>query len=261
MKNYFVRLAALSILLTGSAFMAAAQDSGIETRLVIRVLAHDAKLIGSSVGGAHIVIKEVSSGRVLADGVQEGDTGNTQKIIVEPYMRHGERFNTEGAAAFVATLFLERPTVIEIAAYAPLGNPEATLRSTKQMLVVPGRHVEGEGIVLELNGFTVDWLTPDPEEPVDSGAELSIRVKVTMLCGCPTQPGGLWDAAFIDVVARVIEEGRVLQETPFSFSGETSIYEGVVRAPNAGRYLIEILAMDDEHGNFGRAVRTITVID
>ena len=42
------------------------------TRVMIRVVAHDAKIIGSGVGGARVTVTEVETGRVLASGVQEG---------------------------------------------------------------------------------------------------------------------------------------------------------------------------------------------
>ncbi|MBT5659166.1 MAG: hypothetical protein HOJ02_03315, partial [Rhodospirillaceae bacterium] len=47
------------------------------TRLTVRVMAKDAKFIGTSIGGARITIRDVDTGELLAQGVTEGSTGNT----------------------------------------------------------------------------------------------------------------------------------------------------------------------------------------
>lgn len=258
-KRTLLKIATLLVFLVGSATAVSAQNGGVETRLLIRAVAHDAKLIGTSVGGAHITIREVRTGRILADGVQEGGTGDTDRIIDSPRIRYDTVFDTDGAAFFLATIVLEQPILVDITAYAPLGDPEEMVMSTKRMLVVPGRHVEGEGILLELNGLTVKWLGPDPDEIVSQGSEVVYRVKVTMLCGCPTEPEGRWDSNSIDIVARIFTGGKLVHEQSLSFSGERSIYEGSWMAESTGEYVVEVLAMDDAHGNFGRTSRTLFV--
>ena len=49
-------------------------------------------------------------------------------------------------------------------------------------------------------GFTVVLEAPGMEI-LRVGEEFEIRANVTMLCGCPTQPGGTWDADEMTVVA------------------------------------------------------------
>jgi hypothetical protein len=47
-----------------------------ETTIIIRAKAKDAKFIGSSIGGAHVVVKHQLTGEILAQGKTEGSTGN-----------------------------------------------------------------------------------------------------------------------------------------------------------------------------------------
>ena len=236
---------------------AVAQEApaGEETTVVVRAVAHDAKVIGSGVGGARVTIRNAETGEVLARGVQEGGTGSTERIMRKPHPRAGTVYGTEDAAGYEATLSLSAPTRVEITAEGPLGTPHATQRASRTMLLVPGRDVTGEGVVLELYGFTVELQRPSDEASPVAGRPLSVRTSVTMLCGCPIEPGGLWDADRIDVVARLVRDGRVVRETGMSFAGETNIFEGTLTPPASGSYELVVVASDAERANFGR-VRT-----
>lgn len=252
-------LLSVSALFIAAALLAPSLIAQTPTRVVVRALAHDAKLIGSNVGGARIMITDPTTGSVLADGIQEGNTGDTALIMTERPARHGTMYATPGAAHYTAELVLERPTVVDITAIGPLGNPEATTRTTKRMLLLPGRHVEGEGVILELNGLTVDWLSPPPNNEPAAGEPIEIRARVTMLCGCPTEPGGLWDSDDIDIRVRVFSGDELLQEHVMNFSGETSIYEATLSGLEPGSHRIDVTASDAAHANFGRASRTLLV--
>jgi hypothetical protein len=154
----------VSRIFTTSAFFAfvfaahlVAQPAGKETKVMVRAIARDAKIIGKGVGGARITIREVSSGKVLAEGMLQDGTGETSLIIEKPHVRGEKIYDTPGASGFLAVLNLERPTVVEITAEGPLGSPDATQRSSKTLLLVPGEDVLGDGIVLEIHGFIVKW--------------------------------------------------------------------------------------------------------
>ena len=73
-----------------------------KTQLLVRVTASDAKVVGSGVGGVKVTVREVASGRVLAEGIQEGGTGNIpgrtarmreriDEILVMPRTMSGDR--------------------------------------------------------------------------------------------------------------------------------------------------------------------------
>lgn len=237
---------------------AEAAEGAVPTQVVVRVAAHDAKLIGSGVGGARVTIRDASTGEVLAEGIQEGSTGSTERIM-EPRGRGDTVYATPGAAAFTATLDLEAPTQVEITAEGPLGTPHAIQRATKSMLLLPGRDVVGEGVVLELHGFTVVVEAPSADAPLSDDDAIVVRAKVEMLCGCPLTPGGMWDANGVDIRARLLRDGDVVREAPLRYSGLPSIF--TVRLPPAdpGDYELEVLAADPERGNLGMARRDLSV--
>ncbi len=177
-KSRFVLATALVIGVAAGGLPAAAQ--AIPTKVMVRAVSRDAKVIQDPVGGARITIREVATGNVLAQGVQRGRSGNTELIMVQPRARGATVYDTPGTAGFLATLMLDRPTVVEITAEGPLGNPQATQRASKTLLLVPGQHVLGEGVLLEIHGFIVDLLAPVAGAEVRAGQPLPVRVKVTM---------------------------------------------------------------------------------
>ena len=69
---------------------------------------------------------------------------------------------------------------MEITAEGPLGIPQATAKASKTLLLVPGRDVLGDGVVLELHGFAVEIESPTAESGATAGRDLEVRAKVRM---------------------------------------------------------------------------------
>ncbi len=253
-RRTIVRLAALSLtpLLSLAGFPAnatAQEDEPAPTRVNVHVVARDAKLIGTTVGGAEVVVRDAASGEILARGVHDGGTGDTD-LIMGPRERNADVFTTPGAAVYTAALPLEEPRRVRIEASGPLDYPAARTTASTTLLLSPGRNLDGDGVVLELWGYIVEIL--EAPETVASGEEFGIRARVRMLCSCPTEPGGLWEAG--DVTAHLWDpEGNVVAETPLDFTGETNEYAGRLAAPQPGAYDIEVTAISPETGNAGRA--------
>ena len=230
--------------------------SGIEaqttTRVMIRVVAHDAKIIGSAVGGARITVRNAKTGSLLAQGEQQGGEGDTRSLLLEPRARGASVFDTDGAAGFLAELELEEPTQIRIEAEGPLEMTDAIQRVSLTMFVVPGQDVLGDGVILEMYGFTVELIEPKSDLTKAAGKEVLVRARVTMLCACPTQPRGLWDSTDYTIESRIVREGEILQKVTLRYAGESSIYEGVIMVPESVEGLsLQVLAMDAANGNFG----------
>lgn len=225
------------------------------TRVNVHVVARDAKLIGTAVGGAEVVVRDAASDEVLARGIHEGGTGDTG-LIMGARERNVDVFTTPGAAVYTAELPLEEPREIRIETSGPLDYPAARTTASTTLLVVPGRHLDGDGVVLELRGYIVEIL--EAPETVADGEEFGVRARVRMLCSCPTEPGGLWEAG--DVTARLLDpDGNVVTETPLDYTGETSEYAGRIVASAPGAYDVQVLAVASETGNAGRTRESLRV--
>lgn len=225
----------------------------IPTRVTVRVVARDAKVIGSEVGGARVTVVNAGTGEVLAEGLHEGGTGDTQLIMRTAHARDMTVYDTEGTAGFLAELDIAEPTIVVISAAGPQGYPQAIQTASKQMLVVPGRHVEGDGVVLELHGFIVEILSPEPLTPVGDAFDVSVRVR--HMCGCVIEAGGLWDADKKQFVARLKADGEVVSSTDLEYAGQTSMFRGRLAVPESARgrdMTLEVLVSEAGKGNFGR---------
>jgi hypothetical protein len=167
------------LLFVGSATLQA-QEKGIPTKIMVRAISRDAKVIGTKVGGARITIRDLATGAILAEGIQKGGTGDTDLIMVRPRRRGSQIYDQPGTAGFLVTLMLKRPTVVEVTAEGPLNTPQSTQIASKTLLLVPGQDVLGDGILLEIHGFTVEVLTPAEEDSLAVGQELEVRATITM---------------------------------------------------------------------------------
>lgn len=228
------------------------------TKVLVRVTAKDAKIIGSGVGGAHVTVRNAETGDVLDEGIQEGSTGSTSTIM-GPIERGRTVYDTDGAAGFLAELDVREPTRVLIEAAGPLGAEHATQFGAKSLLVIPGRDIVGEGVIVELNGFTVEVQAPETDAELAAGEPFEIRSRVTMLCGCPTEPGGMWDSDDYEIFARAVRDNEIIAEWPMEFAGETSLYTATGRLEAAGEFELQVFAIDVGKGNSGMAGRTITV--
>ena len=256
-SSFFSAVAVVVLFLAAPLF---AQTSGKETKIMIRAVARDAKVIGQHVGGAKITVRDTSTGEILAQGMQAAGTGDTNLIMKTPHTRGMKVYDTPDSSGFLAVLHIDKPTVVEITAEGPLGNSQATQRSSKTMLVVPGEDVLGEGILLEIHGFIVTALTPAADAKVKTGAPFEVRATVTMACGCPTEPDGMWDANRIRVVARVMRDGKIESETPMTYAGVQNTFHVNLPATVAGPVELQILALDPASANFGMMHEAVALV-
>ncbi len=51
------------------------------TEITIRVLSKDGKFVGTSMGGARVILRDADTGEILAQGVTAGGTGDTARIM------------------------------------------------------------------------------------------------------------------------------------------------------------------------------------
>jgi len=227
------------------------QGQESETNIIVRARAADAKFIGSSMGGAMITIRNAQSGEILDFGLTEGSTGNTNLLMRTPKERYMD-ISSDGAAKFETTLLLNEPTLVTIEASAPQVQPQSTIKATKQLWLIPGKHITGDGIIIEIPGFSVDIVEPRTHSsaPADDKG-LTIRANIVMMCGCPTSDGGLWDSNEFDTEAIVYKNHKKVGVFPLSNSENSSEFEGEFKPAEPGVYRITVYAFDPRTGNSG----------
>lgn len=246
--------AGIAALLMSMALSAAAAPTSVD----VHVLARDAKFVGSGVGGMQVVISDAVTGEVLAQGVTEGGTGDTDLIMGQ--RKHGTALVTDGAAGFSASVDLDAPRKVTVRAFGPLGYPESANSVSATEWLLPGKSAGEQGWVLELPGLIVDVHdTPTLVAAADGGAPLTVHAKVRMMCGCPLTPGGLWDSKAFQIGAAVMKDGVEVASTVLDYAGEASEFQGALQISRPGIYRLVIRAHQPRTGNTGVVSRTLVV--
>ena len=179
---------------------------GQTTDVMVRAQSKDAKFIGTSIGGARVVVKDAETGEILSEGFTKGSTGDTDRIVKQPRER-GKQLADEDTAGFLAELDINNPTFVTVEVMAPWNKKQARVTSSTQLWVIPGKDITGDGVVLEVPGFVVDILSPQTHERISAKEEVEITANVVMMCGCPLTSGGVWDADGYEVKAIVSQKG------------------------------------------------------
>jgi hypothetical protein len=257
-----IGLAALAALAAGCASKASPRTTSVTrlvpTRVVTHVITHDAKLIGTAVGGVRVTIRDVVTNRMLAEGRQLGGTGDTKRIMQDARGRTDTIYAGGDGARYEASFSLSVPTLVDITAEGPLDYPDQMVQATKRVLLLPGQEIGGDGVVLELHGYVIDLMGPDTTRALSASSPIAVRARVRMICSCPTQPGGMWEVN--SVVARLVRDSAVVAETKLTYAGEQSIYSGELGKVDAGSYRLEVIAASPSSVTNGVIRRRITVV-
>lgn len=232
--------------------------AAVPTTLLVRAQAKDAKFIGSSIGGARILVKETSTGKIMADGFTNGSTGNTRQIMQEPHTRHQPLADAE-TAGFTALLDIDAPVFVTVEAHAPWSQPQARIKVETQLWIIPGKNISGDGLVLEFPGFVVDILSPQTHESIAAGKAIPITANVVMMCGCPVTEGGIWDASGYEVAAIVQKDGEQQQEVPLQITEKASTFHAELIPEAPGLYQVTVYAYDPTTGNTGVNIKNFIV--
>ena len=241
------------LVLLFSAICLASTLQATPTTIIIRAKAKDAKFIGSSVGGAHVVVRDQMTGVILAQGITEGSTGNTGKIMSESRERYTQLAD-DNTAKFTAVLDIDEPILLDISVTAPVNQRQAAVVSSTQIWAIPGKDILGDGIVLEIPGFVIDLLSPRTHQFITLNAraetKLEIEANVVMMCGCTISDGGLWDASKMEVRAMIKLDGESVGEVELKVS-EPNLFQGELLLGASGLYEIVVYAYDPVTGNTG----------
>ena len=224
----------------------------VPTQIDIRVLAKDAKFIGTGMGDMAVTIRSVQTGEMLAEGLVKGGTGDTDLIMRQPWER-GRPISGGGSASFSASIDIDRPTLVEVAVRGPLNFPHASQLMSTTHWVIPGRHINGgDGLRFELPGFVVTATATPAELPVNAAdGGVAITATVTMMCGCPLTPGGLWNSDDYEIAAIIYRDEEQVAETKLDYAGSASEFAVTWRPEEPGYYEIVVFAYDAANGNTG----------
>ncbi|PCJ30594.1 MAG: hypothetical protein COA90_08930 [Gammaproteobacteria bacterium] len=244
-KKYFL---ALIFLLASSASFA------VETQVMVRAKAVDAKYIGTSVGSVKVVVEDAETGEILDQGWITGGTGSTDTIIKTPITR-GQVITDDKTAGFLAKIDISSPRLLRFKLIGPYGYRQALQQASVTSWVIPGKDILGDGITLNMYGFIVDAWTR-----VLENGQVDIYTKASLLCGCPIYPDGLWDPKNYEATAIIMQNEEKISEVALEFTGPVGLFSGKTQLTKPGHYKAIVYIFDKKTGNVG-VDRTMFEID
>ena len=268
-RPFFTRLIATCLLVllssAGAAFTPEPSESELEakahyndplpTTVVVRVVAYRSLVLGHEVGGARVTITDVTTGQLLASGLQQGEPGDQSQIMRTPHLMEEPIYSGRSAASFTTTLELARPTLVEIAAEGPLAYPNALQRASKTVLLIPGHDLTNDGIVLQLYGYLVQVEHPKPGESLIAKEDVMLQASVRTLSGSLVRPHSDWDSRKIQIYGELLIGDRVVERLQMFYTGEKSRFEAPFFVPISkdapDGITLRVIAADAASGNFG----------
>lgn len=242
-----------------------------EAQIAVRAQAKGGKFLGDDIGGALVTIRDGQTGAILAGGVTGGDSGTlasaygpgaSQQVIVTPGSPPVVHWLVASptTSSFQASLPLERPTLLEVSVYGPMGGLQSAHTVTSAQWVVPGQALTSPpGFVVELPGLLVQVLDPPthtslPQVPMP----VPLEANVAMMCGCPINVGEPWIPTDFEVFADVgvVGSGESTR-VPLAFAGRgPSLFVGCYEVTAPGYYQAVVTAIQKSTGNSGSGTVT-----
>ena len=255
MRSLLFTLSFLVITLISFTPMASAED----TDIVITVKSRDAKFIGTEVGGAHVMIKNRLTGDVLADGTTFGHNGSTDTIMADSTERKATLTN-EGSARFHFSIEFWEPIPVTIYATAPMGQQQSTVTVAEDMLLLPGKdYASGNGIMLEIPGFSVNIAEPVPNTKLKHNPEtpITIQANVMKLCGSKVEKGSPWDPEDYKVEAHIYKDSLYIASFDLPYADSPGIYGQNLKIPLPGTYRLMVTVFDEKTKESGMDMTTV----
>ena len=228
------------------------------TKILVRVVAHGAMVVGREVGGARVTIKDLETKQVLATGVQQGEAGDQNQIMRTPHLMEEPVYSARPAAAFTTTLELRGPTWVEITAEGPLAHPASMQQASQTVFLIPGHDLTNDGIVLHLYGYIVQIEDPKTGQALIAKDDVKLRASVRTLSGTLVRPHGDWDSRKIRIYGELLVGDRIVERLQMFYSNETGTFDAPFfvpkpdEAPNG--IVLRVVATDLATGNSGIAL-------
>ncbi|GLU44913.1 hypothetical protein [Allomuricauda sp. NBRC 101325] len=224
-----------------------------ETKLMVRAKAKDAKFVGSSIGGAYVIIRNSLNGQILAEGKTAGSTGNTGLIMKSAHERYTQLADDK-TAGFLAVIDIDEPTFVSVEVFSPINKKNAQIQASTQLWLIPGKDILGDGVVVEIPGFVVEVLTPNTHQYIALESIIKTGVKIeaniVMMCGCPIEKEGVWDSNQMEVKALVEKDGKNFTEITLT-NPKQNTFDGQLEIKETGYYQITVYAYNATTGNTG----------
>ncbi|HSF69084.1 MAG TPA: hypothetical protein VLA47_01790 [Nitrospira sp.] len=228
------------------------------TKILVRVVAHGAMVVGQEVGGARVTITDLETKQVLAIGIQQGEAGDQNQIMRTPHLMEEPVYSARPAASFTTTLELRKPTLVEIMAEGPLGHPASMQQASQTVLLIPGHDLTNDGIVLHLYGYIVRIEDPKAGQTLIAKDDVKLRASVRTLSGTLVRPHGDWDSRKIRIFGELLIGDRIVERLQMFYSNDTGTFDAPFfvpkpdEAPNG--IVLRVVATDLATGNSGVGV-------
>lgn len=224
-----------------------------ETKIMIRAKARDAKFIGSSLGGAYVIVRNKVNQQILAEGKTSGSTGNTD-LIMKGAKTRGTAITDSQTGGFLAKIELDEPTFVSIEVISPFNMKQAQATVSTELWLIPGKDILGEGIILEIPGYIIDILKPRTHQYIAlndiKSKPFQFQANVVMMCGCVIEKGGVWNADEIEVKGILKKDGKFVKDVQMSLIS-TNLFEGSEIIDSPGNYELTLYAYHEKTGNTG----------
>lgn len=225
------------------------------TTVLVRVVAQGAMVLGREVGGARITITDVTTGQILATGIQQGEAGDQNQIMRTPRMMEEPIYSTRPSAAFTTTLYLQKPTLVEISAEGPLAYPAAIQKTRTTLILIPGQDLIQDGVILHLYGYLVQIERPKPREALIARDDVKLRASVRTLSGSLVRPHGDWDSRKIRIYGEVLIDDRIVERLQMFYDEGSRTFEAPFFVPSLHEIpngiILRVIATDLATGNTG----------
>ena len=225
------------------------------TTVLVRVVAQGAMVLGREVGGARITITDVTTGQILATGIQQGEAGDQNQIMRTPRMMEEPIYSTRPSAAFTTTLHLQKPTLVEISAEGPLAYPAAIQKTRTTLILIPGQDLIQDGVILHLYGYLVQIERPKPREALIARDDVKLRASVRTLSGSLVRPHGDWDSRKIRIYGEVLIDDRIVERLQMFYDEGSRTFEAPFFVPSLHEIpngiILRVIATDLATGNTG----------
>lgn len=225
------------------------------TSVLVRVVAHGAMVLGREVGGARVTITDMTTGHILVTGIQQGEAGDQNQIMRTPHMMEEPIYSTRPSAAFMTTLQLQKPTLVEISAEGPLAYPTAIQKTSTTLLLIPGQDLTQDGIVLHLYGYLIQIERPKPHEALIARDDVKLRASVRTLSGSLVRPHGDWDSRKLRIYGEVVIGDRTIERLQMFYDEGSRTFEAPFFVPQLNEVpngiVLRVIATDLATGNTG----------